>query len=158
MEDWKHLKIGDHFRIRIPPDAKARFQDVGETIVIRVGKGDEASEVVIANFPLSKTSSVPRGFQDILRETIAQFFDGAVRKSVGRLLEFTTEVAEDVEIKAWFAQGAARKEENWSWLVKVCAMPGEDRFWLLHWNGPDSERFQVFKMLSSFKVPAEHSS
>ena len=152
VEDWKQLKIGDHFRIRIPADAQARFQDEGETVAIRIGKGDEASEILIANVALSKTSKDPGDFQNVLRETIAQFFDGAVRNAAGRPLQFSVEAAEDVENKMWFAQGASKKEENWTWLAKACARLGEDQFWLLHWNGPDSERFQAMKILSSFRI------
>ena len=154
MEYWKHLKIGDLFRIRVPLASRARIEEDEATVAIRIGEGEDASELLIANFPLTMPSSEPAELMNTLRGIIEEFFHGPVPEAGGHILDYTVEVDEDPENAAWTAAGIARALDDCAWVAKAYTRVRDDHFWLLHWNGPATDVESVLKMLSSFKIGA----
>jgi hypothetical protein len=150
LEGWKVIKIDGHFRIRIPTSAATRVEEDGGTVAIRLGQGEDATEILIANYPFKRNSPVQQEFLDILKDTLAVYFDG-VREVGGRELALDVEVVSDAENGAWCAKGSAHVDEAWD-LAKVCARLGEDTFWLLHWSGPLSQlKSPVSQIFESFR-------
>jgi hypothetical protein len=152
LEYWKHLKIGDRFRIRVPLASSARIEEDEATVAIRIGEGEDASELLIANFPLRKSSGEPAELMSTLRGIIEQFFHGPVSEAGGHILDYTVEAAEDPENAAWTAAGIARALDDCACVAKACARLREDHCWLLHWNGPATDVESILKILSSFKI------
>jgi hypothetical protein len=152
LESWKEINVYGHFLIRVPSSSAARIEKDCSTVAIRLGTDANATEVLIANFPLSEAQQTQASRSDSLRGLIADFLNGAVRKVVGHEVAFECEVTEDLKNHALCAQGLGIYGED-CWLAKVCAPNDENTFWLLHWNGPQSKlEIPVSQIFGSFTI------
>jgi hypothetical protein len=155
MEEWVELALDENFRLQMPADAKASLQDEGGTAVIRLGDSGKATEVLISNFPLGTASTDRREHAEILRETLAEFFTGAVPQTLGREVQFKIEVTEETERSLYYAQGVALIGKDAVWLARAYARRGEERFWLIHWKGPKDRIPLVMRIFVTFDPAAE---
>lgn len=153
MEGWKVLNVYGHFQIRIPTSAAARIEEDESTAAIRLGTFDDATEILISNYPLPEALRAQATRRDAVRGLVADFFNRAVKKAVGHEVAFECDVTEDLENRAWCAQGVANIEGERYWIAKVCAQNGDDSFWLMHWNGPISNlKSTIYEIFGSFRV------
>jgi hypothetical protein len=158
MDDWIQWTLKDSFKVQIPADAKTRLDDDGATAVIQMGSGEEVTEVLLSNYPLKNVTTDRTDQAIALRDLAYDFFNRAVRKTLGHEVPFNVDVTEDPEGKLYYAEGVSVLEKGGDriWLVRMYAQRGDSRFWLIHWNGPKDNLEVVMRIFVSFE-PAETS-
>jgi len=149
MDEWVELDLNGNFRVQIPADAKAGLQEDGGGAVIRLDNSGEATEVLISNVPLGRPADDRSEHAGALRDVVADFFTRTVPKS-----RFTIEVTDEADQPLLYAQGVGLIEKDRVWLVRAYARAGDDRFWLVHWNGPKVKMSVVLRIFVTFD-PAE---
>ncbi len=146
MDEWVELDLNGNFRVQVPADARASLREEGSSAVIELG---DASEVLISNAPLNKATNDAGEHADALRTVVIDFFNRTVANAV---MPFTIDVSDEGTPPC--AQGVGLLEKNRVLLARACARRGDDRFWLLHWNGPKDRMAVVLRIFVTFD-PAE---
>lgn len=154
-KEWEDVEIPGLCRVTVPAGASAELEDVGgPALVIKVSK-TPVTELIVHWFPISRfLQPVPRSGAKrlaFLEQQVRRFF-GNSAEAIGR--ELSNVALEQVEESDTLACKALADDQERSrfWVAKaVCERHG-DRFFLLHWNGP--ERYMsdpVVPMLAWFE-------
>jgi hypothetical protein len=146
MDEWVELDLNGNFRVQVPAAARASLRDEGSSAVIDLG---DETEVLISNAPLGKAANDAGEHAAALRDAVSGFFNRTVARTA---MPFSIDVSEDGSLPC--AQGVGLLEKNRVLLARACARTGDDRFWLLHWNGPKGKMAVVLRIFVTFD-PAE---
>jgi hypothetical protein len=158
MSEWLQWTLKDSFRVHIPPDAQTRLDDDGTTAVIRLGIGEDVSEVLMSNFPLKQPAPDRTALARELQNLGRGFFTGPVSNAVGHPVLFHVDFTEEPEGDLSYAQVVSVLEKGGDriWVARFYGRPGMDRFWIMHWNGPKTTLETVLRIFVSFQ-PDEFS-
>jgi hypothetical protein len=163
-DGWKSYGIKGQFGLQAPPDAAVRLQEDEATVEVRLGPVGDETAILIANYPFKKIPRDRTEHETALRDAVTTFLDSMADVTgdpvTGTIDVVTTDppmssrmdVVEKTEKPRYYAEGVAEIRPGERILVRAYACLGEERFWLLHWNGPTAKRWgDVARIFASFQ-------
>jgi len=135
-ESWRELLIEGELVIQIPKSATHDIQDDGRMLVIRLAT-EPVTEVLLGSYPMDESSDVA-GF---LKGELERFINDCIIPRVPGEVVYNVmnRTNEDwADQTRHFCQGVLSLPDGRQWMARTVTYPGQEGFYLIHWNGPKS--------------------